>query len=95
MGAAYPGTDRTIWTGFVLVLGIALLCTGISLGITMIMAAYDRVRGLAVLRLARTTQWHLLRLVGAVVSSVMAVALAARRSAMEQAVERALEWAVE
>ena len=38
--------------GFFLVLGIALLCTGISLADTMVMATSDQVRELAVLRLA-------------------------------------------
>ncbi|MFD0308661.1 FtsX-like permease family protein [Streptomyces sp. NPDC127119] len=63
--ATYPQTDRTTRTGFVLVLGIALLYTGISLVNTMVMAASDRLRDLAVLRLAGATRWQVLRLVGA------------------------------
>ncbi|WP_053755903.1 ABC transporter permease [Streptomyces sp. AS58] len=71
--AAYPDSDRTTWLGFVLVLGIALLYTGISLANTMIMATSDRVRELAVLRLAGATRWQVLRLVGAEVLMVVAV----------------------
>jgi putative ABC transport system permease protein len=51
--------------GFFLVLGIALLYTGISLANTMVMATSDRVRELAVLRLVGATRWQVLRLVGA------------------------------
>lgn len=50
--ATYPETNRTTRMGFFLVLGIALLYTGISLANTMVMATSDRVRELAVLRLA-------------------------------------------
>lgn len=63
--AAYPETSRTTRTGFFLVLGIALLYTGISLANTMVMATSDRVRELAVLRLAGATGGQVLRLVGA------------------------------
>ncbi|MFI5820412.1 ABC transporter permease [Streptomyces rishiriensis] len=63
--ATYPETDRTTRMGFFLVLGIALLYTGISLANTMVMATSDRVRELAVLRLAGATRWQVLRLVGA------------------------------
>lgn len=58
---------------FLLVLGIALLCTGISLANTMVMAASDRVRDLAVLRLAGATRRQVLRLVGAEALTVVAV----------------------
>nr|WP_202477780.1 ABC transporter permease [Streptomyces sp. SID5470] len=61
--ASYPETNRTTRYGFILVLGIALLYTGISLANTMVMATSDRVRDLAVLRLAGATQWQVLRLV--------------------------------
>ncbi|MFF0079810.1 ABC transporter permease [Streptomyces canus] len=61
--ASYPETNRTTRYGFMLVLGIALLYTGISLANTMVMATSDRVRDLAVLRLAGATQWQVLRLV--------------------------------
>ncbi|MFB9465751.1 ABC transporter permease [Streptomyces cinereospinus] len=63
--ATYPETDRTTRAGFLLVLGIALLYTGISLANTMVMATSDRVRELAALRLAGATRWQVLRLVGA------------------------------
>ncbi|MBB6416641.1 FtsX-like permease family protein [Streptomyces sp. AK010] len=63
--ATYPETNRTTRMGFFLVLGIALLYTGISLANTMVMATSDRVRELAVLRLAGATRWQVLRLVGA------------------------------
>ncbi|CAM5470133.1 hypothetical protein GCM10010329_31290 [Streptomyces spiroverticillatus] len=63
--AKYPETDRTTRMGFLLVLGIALLYTGISLANTMVMATSDRARDLAVLRLAGATRGQVLRLVGA------------------------------
>ncbi|WP_081239961.1 ABC transporter permease [Streptomyces viridosporus] len=65
VAAASPGTDRTTRLGFLLVLGIALLYTGISLVNTMVMATSDRVRDLAVLRLAGATRRQVLRLVAA------------------------------
>ncbi|WP_046729758.1 ABC transporter permease [Streptomyces humi] len=71
--AGRPGTDRTTRTGLLLVLGIALLYTGISLAGTMVMATSDRVRDLAVLRLAGATRWQVLRLVGAEALVVVAV----------------------
>ncbi|MFI5879883.1 ABC transporter permease [Streptomyces sp. NPDC051554] len=71
--STYPATDRTTRTGFLLVLGIALLYTGISLANTMVMATSDRVRELAVLRLAGATRWQVLRLVAAEALMVVAV----------------------
>jgi putative ABC transport system permease protein len=71
--ATYPETDRTTRMGFFLVLGIALLYTGISLANTMVMATSDRVRELAVLRLAGATKGQVLRLVGAEALMVVAV----------------------
>ncbi|CAM5280281.1 FtsX-like permease family protein [Streptomyces avidinii] len=59
----HPGTRRTTRTGFVLVLGIALLYTGIALANTLVMATSDRARELAMLRLAGATRWQVLRLV--------------------------------
>ncbi|MET9291065.1 FtsX-like permease family protein [Streptomyces sp. NPDC003077] len=70
---AFPQTDRTTRMGFVLVLGIALLYTGISLASTMVMATSDRVRDLAVLRLAGATKGQVLRLVGAEALTVVVV----------------------
>lgn len=71
--ASHPGPDRNTRYGFLLVLGIALLYTGISLANTMVMAASDRVRDLAVLRLAGATRRQVLRLVGAEALTVVAV----------------------
>ena len=71
--ATYPETNRTTRTGFFLVLGIALLYTGISLANTMVMATSDRVRELAVLRLAGATEWQVLRMVGAEALMVVVV----------------------
>ncbi|MGQ4361610.1 ABC transporter permease [Streptomyces sp. SAS_272] len=68
-----PQTDRTTRMGFFLVLGIALLYTGISLANTMVMATSDRSRELAVLRLAGATRWQVLRLVGAEALMVVVV----------------------
>ncbi|WP_328791956.1 ABC transporter permease [Streptomyces sp. NBC_00273] len=56
-----PGTRRTTRTGFLLVLGIALLYTGIALAGTLVTATSDRARDLAVLRLAGATRWQVLR----------------------------------
>lgn len=71
--STYPETDRTTRAGFLLVLGIALLYTGISLANTMVMATSDRVRELAVLRLAGATSRQVLRLVAAEALTVVAV----------------------
>ncbi len=71
--ASYPETSRTTRYGFLLVLGIALLYTGISLANTMVMATSDRVRDLAVLRLAGATPWQVLRLVAGEALMVVAV----------------------
>ncbi|MGW4558120.1 FtsX-like permease family protein [Streptomyces sp. NPDC004365] len=71
--ATYPETDPTTRLGLMLVLGIALVYTGISLANTMVMATSDRVRDLAVLRLAGATRWQALRLVGAEALMVVAV----------------------
>ncbi|MFD4503498.1 FtsX-like permease family protein [Streptomyces sp. NPDC058457] len=73
IAATYPGTDRTTCLGLLLVLGIALLYTGISLVNTMVMATSDRVREFAVLRLAGAGHRQVLRLVGAEALTVVAV----------------------
>ncbi|MGW2823539.1 FtsX-like permease family protein [Streptomyces sp. NPDC001443] len=73
--ASVPKTNRTTRTGLLLVLGIALLYTGISLANTMIMATSDRVRELALLRLAGATRRQVLRLVAA--ESLLVVAVGA------------------
>ncbi|MFJ8027013.1 FtsX-like permease family protein [Streptomyces sp. NPDC096311] len=71
--ASYPETNDTTRIGFMLVLGIALLYTGISLANTLVMATSDRVRDLAVLRLAGATTWQVLRLVAAEALMVVVV----------------------
>ncbi|MEV4971604.1 FtsX-like permease family protein [Streptomyces scopuliridis] len=73
VAASYPETDGRTRTGFLLVLGIALLYTGISLANTLVMAGSDRVRELAALRLAGATALQVLRLVAAEALLVVAV----------------------
>ncbi|MEV1061793.1 ABC transporter permease [Streptomyces sp. NPDC050263] len=60
--AAYPETNRTTRLGVLLVLGIALLYTGISLANTLAMAAAERRPALTALRLAGATNAQVLRL---------------------------------
>ncbi|MET9763455.1 ABC transporter permease [Streptomyces sp. NPDC006372] len=67
-----PGTNRTTRLGLLLVLGVALLYTGISVANTMLMATSDRARELAALRLAGATRWQVLRLTGAEALAVVA-----------------------
>lgn len=62
VAASYPQTNRTTRLGVLLVLGIALLYTGISLANTLLMAAAERTRDLAALRLAGATGGQVLRL---------------------------------
>ncbi|WP_282692254.1 ABC transporter permease [Streptomyces sp. CC208A] len=68
-----PRTHGTTRTGLLLVLGIALLYTGIAVANTMVMATSERVRDFAVLRLAGATRRQVLRLVGAEALMVVAV----------------------
>jgi putative ABC transport system permease protein len=56
-----PGTSRTTRLGLLLVLGIALLYTGIAVASTTVAATAERVRDLAVLRLAGATRGQALR----------------------------------
>ncbi|GGT83120.1 hypothetical protein ACH4HG_10445 [Streptomyces coeruleorubidus] len=56
--ATHPEPQRTTRLGLLLVLGIALLFTGISVADTMVMATSDRARDLSVLRLAGATRWQ-------------------------------------
>ncbi|MFD7500334.1 FtsX-like permease family protein [Streptomyces sp. NPDC059850] len=80
--ASYPATNSTTRLGLLLILGIALLYTGLSVASTMAMATSDRVRDLRVLRLAGATTGQVLRLVGAealmvvVVGAVLGVVVA-------------------
>ncbi|MEV8532511.1 FtsX-like permease family protein [Streptomyces sp. NPDC051211] len=78
--AASPQTKRTTRMGFVLVLGIALLYTGIALANTMVMATADRIRELAALRLAGATRRQVLRLVAG--ESLMVVTVGAVTGAL-------------
>ncbi|MDQ0385956.1 putative ABC transport system permease protein [Streptomyces sp. DSM 42143] len=73
VAATSPQTNGTTRAGLLLVLGIALLYTGISLVNTMVMATSDRTRDLAVLRLTGATRWQVLRLVGAESLTVVVV----------------------
>lgn len=71
--ASYPETNRTTRLGMLLVLGIALLYTGISLANTLVMAAAERGRDLTALRLAGATGGQVLRLVATEALTVVAV----------------------
>jgi putative ABC transport system permease protein len=73
VAATYPATDDATRVGLLLILGIALVYTGISLVNTMLVATSDRVRDLAALRLAGATTGQVLRLVGAEALTVVAV----------------------
>ncbi|MEV0693382.1 FtsX-like permease family protein [Streptomyces sp. NPDC050388] len=75
VAATCPETNRSTRPGLLPVLGIALLHTGISLVNTMVTATSDRVRDLAVLRLAGVTNGQVLRLVRA--ESLLVVAVGA------------------
>nr|WP_202458384.1 FtsX-like permease family protein [Streptomyces sp. SID5464] len=70
--ATRPEAHRTTRLGLLLVLGIALLYTGISVANTMVMATSDRARDLAALRLAGATRWQVLRLTCAEALTVVA-----------------------
>ncbi|MFF7448461.1 MULTISPECIES: FtsX-like permease family protein [unclassified Streptomyces] len=75
---AYPtggfsGTDERTRLGVLLVLGIALLYTAISLANTLLMATADREREFASLRLAGATTGQVLRLVAVEAAVVVAV----------------------
>lgn len=67
-----PRTNRTTRLGLLLVLGIALLYTALSLANTLVMAASERVREFAALRLAGATGAQVLRLAAAEALTVVA-----------------------
>ncbi|MGW0944058.1 FtsX-like permease family protein [Streptomyces sp. NPDC002623] len=71
--ATYPETNRTTRLGVLLVLGVALLYTGISLANTLMTATADRRPDLTALRLAGATTAQVLRL--ATVETLTVVAL--------------------
>ncbi|THA76348.1 ABC transporter permease [Streptomyces sp. A0642] len=66
-------TGENTRLGLLMILLIALVYTGIALANTQVMATSDRVRDLAVLRLAGATKAQVLRLVGAEALVVVAV----------------------
>ncbi|MFE2292027.1 FtsX-like permease family protein [Streptomyces sp. NPDC059452] len=72
---AAPAPGGATRSGLWLILGTALLCTGLALANTLVTATSDRVRDLAVLRLAGATAPQVLRLVA--VEAVVAVAVGA------------------
>ncbi|MBB6415995.1 ABC transporter permease [Streptomyces sp. AK010] len=88
--ATHPETNRTTRLGLLLVLGIALLYTGISVADTTVMAAADRARDLAVLRLAGATRWQMLRLTAA--EALTAVAAGALLGLLVTGVNLAGMW---
>ncbi|MFD7983429.1 FtsX-like permease family protein [Kitasatospora indigofera] len=65
LAAAHPADNRTARLRSALVLGLALLYTGIALANTLVMATADRRRELAVLRLAGATRGQVVALVTA------------------------------
>ncbi|WP_346772013.1 FtsX-like permease family protein [Streptomyces sp. JH34] len=71
--AHHPRTGGNTRAGLLLILGIALLYTGIALAHTLVTATSDRVRELAVLRLTGATKPKVLRLVAAEALMVVAV----------------------
>ncbi|NEA73189.1 ABC transporter permease [Streptomyces sp. SID13588] len=73
LAVSYPATSRQTRIGTLLVLGIALLYSCIALANTLVMATADRVRDLAVLRLAGATLGQVLRLVAAEALLIVAV----------------------
>jgi putative ABC transport system permease protein len=68
-----PVSARQTRVGYIVVLGIALLYTGIAVANTMVMATSDRTRELAVLRLAGATKRQVLLLVAAEALTVVLV----------------------
>ncbi|MGA5299432.1 ABC transporter permease [Nucisporomicrobium flavum] len=71
-----PGTSRQTRIGYLLVLGIALVYTGIALAGTMVMATTGRARELATLRLSGATKRQVLLLVAAEATAVVVVGTA-------------------
>ncbi|MET9614577.1 ABC transporter permease [Kitasatospora indigofera] len=65
LAAAYPADNRTARLRSALVLGLALIYTGIALANTLVMATADRRRELAVLRLTGATRGQVVALVTA------------------------------
>ncbi|MFF2188368.1 ABC transporter permease [Streptomyces sp. NPDC058155] len=70
---SHPRSSESTRLGMLLILGIALLYTGIALANTLVMATSDRLGDLAVLRLTGATGPQVLRLVAAEALVVVAV----------------------
>ncbi|MFH9366773.1 FtsX-like permease family protein [Streptomyces anulatus] len=85
-----PGPNDPTRTGLRMILGIALLCTATALANTLVMATSDRVRDLAVLRLAGATAPQVLRLVAA--EAVVAVGVGAVLGGVVAAVNLLVVW---
>ncbi|WP_434091515.1 FtsX-like permease family protein [Streptomyces anulatus] len=90
LAANGPGTNDQTRTGLRMILGIALLCTATALANTLVMATSDRVRDLAVLRLAGATAPQVLRLVAA--EAVVAVGVGAVLGGVVAAVNLLVVW---
>jgi putative ABC transport system permease protein len=76
VGAIEPGrqeNDRMVVLFGAVMLGTALLCSGLSIANTLVMAASDRVRDLGALRLAGAGRGQVLRLVAAEAVAVVGV----------------------
>lgn len=90
LSANGPGPNDPTRTGLRMILGIALLCTATALANTLVMATSDRVRDLAVLRLAGATAPQVLRLVAA--EAVVAVGVGAVIGGVVAAVNLLVVW---
>ncbi|MEV2262084.1 FtsX-like permease family protein [Streptomyces anulatus] len=90
LSANGPGPDDPTRTGLRMILAIALLCTATALANTLVMATSDRVRDLAVLRLAGATAPQVLRLVAA--EAVVAVGVGAVLGGVVAAVNLLVVW---
>lgn len=90
LAADSPRTNDHTGTGLRMILAIALLCTGTALANTLVMATSDRVRDLAVLRLAGATVPQVLRLVAA--EAVAAVGVGAVLGGVVAAVNLLVVW---
>jgi putative ABC transport system permease protein len=73
LAAQLPTGNRQTRAGYLVVLGIALVYTGIAVANTMLMATSDRGRDLAVLRLAGATRRQVLLVVAAEALTVVTV----------------------
>ncbi|WCN02353.1 ABC transporter permease [Streptomyces sp. M92] len=86
----YPRSSENTRLGLWMILGIALIYTGIALANTLMMATSDRVRDLASLRLTGATKGQVLRLVG--VEALVVVAVGAVLGAVIAGVNLLAVW---